>query len=130
MAANDPLDADTGPNGLQNYPVLTSVRSTSGNVNITGSLESKPSTTYELEFFGNDAVDPSGFGEGRTFLGATNVTTNASGHADFEVSYPLLAGALRSDRDRDRSVRQHLRVFRLARATAKHFHPARYPDRR
>ncbi|MDQ3117161.1 MAG: right-handed parallel beta-helix repeat-containing protein [Verrucomicrobiota bacterium] len=95
VAANDPGDADAGPNGLQNYPVLTSVSITSGNVNITGSLESKASTTYELEFFGNDVLDPSGFGEGRTFLGATNVTTDGSGHVDFEVNYPLLAGALR-----------------------------------
>ena len=95
VAMNDPGDADTGPNGLQNYPVLTSVASASGNVSIVGSLDSMPSTTYELEFFGNDALDPSGFGEGRTFLGATNVTTDASGHVAFEVSYPLLAGALR-----------------------------------
>jgi hypothetical protein len=99
VAANDPGDADTGPNGLQNYPVLTSVKVSpvsNDEVNITGSLESRPSTTYLLEFFGNDALDPSNYGEGKTFLGSTNVTTDASGHISFEtVGFPLVPGALR-----------------------------------
>ena len=95
VAANDPGDADTGPNGLQNYPALTLVRIAAGNVNIVGSLDSMPNTSYALEFFGNDALDPSGFGEGRTFLGDTDVTTDASGHADFDTTFPLLPGALR-----------------------------------
>ena len=99
VAANDPGDADTGPNGLQNYPVLTSVSVspvTNDQVNITGSLDSLPSTTYDLDFFGNDAIDPSGFGEGKTFLGSQSVTTDASGHVSFAtVGFPLVPGAFR-----------------------------------
>jgi hypothetical protein len=99
VTPNDPGDTDTGPNGLQNYPVLTSVSVSpvsNDGVRITGSLDSRPSTTYDLEFFGNDALDPSGFGEGRYFLGSTPVTTDASGHISFEtIEFPLVPGALR-----------------------------------
>ena len=96
VTPNDAGDADTGPNGYQNFPLLTSVGVATGNAIITGSLDSLPSTTYELEFFGNDVLDPSGYGEGRYFLGATNVTTDASGHVSFEtVGFPLVPGALR-----------------------------------
>ena len=92
---NDPGDADTGPNGFQNYPVLTSVSVAGGNAEILGTLDSAASTTYRVEFFGNDAIDPSNYGEGKTFLGATDVATDGSGHATFDVTFPLLPGALR-----------------------------------
>ncbi|MGI8957392.1 MAG: beta strand repeat-containing protein [Chthoniobacterales bacterium] len=94
VTLNDPGDADTGPNGYQNFPLLSKVTVTSGNAEILGSLDSHASTTYRLEFFGNDALDPSNYGEGKTFLGATSVTTDASGHAAFDVTFPALEGAL------------------------------------
>ena len=86
--ANDPLDADTGPNGQQNYPVLDWT-STGNPTTVTGTLHSKPNATYRVEFFHNDVCDtfPNGFpnggrfGEGETFLGAIEVSTNASGNA-------------------------------------------------
>ncbi|HZY85143.1 MAG TPA: hypothetical protein VFE78_09955, partial [Gemmataceae bacterium] len=34
-----------------------------------------------VEFFANAAADPSGFGEGQTFLGAATVSTDTNGHA-------------------------------------------------
>ena len=95
VTPNDPLDADTGPNDYQNFPVITSARVTGDTVKILGTFDSAASKTYRLEFFGNDALDPSNYGEGKTFLGSTDVTTNASGHADLDVSFPALAGALR-----------------------------------
>jgi len=90
---NDDCDADTGANNLQNYPVLTSITNTSGNVNIVGTLNSTANTTFRLEFFGNDAVDPSSFGEGQVFLGFANVTTDASCNAAFDVNFPAAPGA-------------------------------------
>ena len=92
VTPNDPGDADTGPNNLQNFPVITSVANSSGSVNIIGTLDSLPSATYHLEFFGNDKVDPSHFGEGQSFLGSSDVTTNASGSASFDVTFPIAAG--------------------------------------
>src|SRR5262249_47227705 len=44
-----------------------------------GSIVAAPSTTYRIEFFGNDQCDASGFGEGQTPLGSTDVTTLGSG---------------------------------------------------
>ena len=93
VTPNDDCDTDTGPNNLQNYPVLTSITATSGNVNIIGTLNGAEGTTFRLEFFGNDAVDPSSFGEGQVFLGFANVTTDASCNAAFDVNFPAVSGA-------------------------------------
>ncbi len=95
LTPNDDGDVDTGPNGLQNFPVLTSVKVLNANAEVTGTLGSHPSTTYHVEFFGNDAIDPTNYGEGKTFLGANDVTTDASGHAAFDLTFPLVPGALR-----------------------------------
>src|SRR5262249_21259281 len=40
-------------------------------------------TSFTLEFFANAVCDPSGFGEGQSFLGQTSVTTNSQGNVDF-----------------------------------------------
>ena len=81
---NDPGDSDTGPNNLQNFPVLTSAAS--GSTTIEGALNSAPNTEFRLEFFSNSACDPSGHGEGETFLGATTVTTDGGGNVGFTVT--------------------------------------------
>ena len=81
--ANDPGDADTGPNNLQNYPVITSAPVAAGNVTISGTLNSAASTTFRMEFFSNAACDASGSGEGQTFIGSANVITNGGGNATF-----------------------------------------------
>jgi CSLREA domain-containing protein len=83
VTPNDPGDADTGPNNLQNFPVLTSV-TTNGNPVIRGTLNSQANQSYRIEFFSSPAADPSGFGEGQVYLGFVNVTTNASGDAAIE----------------------------------------------
>lgn len=95
VTPNDPCDAETGPNNLQNYPVLKSVTNTDGNVNITGTLNSLANSTFRLEFFRNDAVDPSGFGEGQVFLGSMDVTTDAGCNATFNTNLPSIAVAQR-----------------------------------
>ena len=93
--ANDSCDTDTGTNNLQNYPVLTSVTNTSGSVNITGTLNSTANTAFRLEFFRNDAIDPSGFGEGQVFLGSVDVLTDANCNATFNVNFPTVPIAQR-----------------------------------
>jgi hypothetical protein len=89
VTINDPMDADTGNNDLQNYPLLTSAEIDGANIIIQGRLESRPSLLYRIEFFSNFECDPSGFGEGETFLGATQVVTSATGFATFSVSLPM-----------------------------------------
>ncbi len=90
---NDACDADTGANNQQNFPVLTSAVIAAGNVTISGTLNSTASTTFRVEFFSNGVCDPSGNGEGQTFLGFALVTTNASCNGVFgPLLFPVPAG--------------------------------------
>src|SRR5262249_51997187 len=51
VTANDNCDGDTGPNNLQNFPVLTSVVAGATNTTITGTLNSTANTPFRIEFF-------------------------------------------------------------------------------
>ncbi len=100
VTINDALDADSGPNGLQNYPVITSATlNSSGAVVITFTLDSAapPSfNQFSVKAFSNDACNPSGHGEGRysALYNYTTVNTDATGHASgtITLSAPLSAG--------------------------------------
>ena len=50
---------------------------------ISGTLSGEPDTTYYLDFYANQACDPSGAGEGQTYLQDWQVTTDGSGLAEF-----------------------------------------------
>jgi EF hand len=89
VTANDPLDADTGPNELQNYPVLATVTGHAERTTITGTLDSTPNTTFVLEFFASPAAGSTGYGPGMTPLGTRTVTTAADGHVDFTIVLPV-----------------------------------------
>lgn len=91
VTPNDACDADTGPNNLQNYPEVTSVSSAGGITSIAGTLNSVANVTYRLEFFANNPADSSGFGEGQSFIGTTNVTTGANCTASFNLNVPQIA---------------------------------------
>ncbi len=83
---NDATDVDIGPNDLMNYPVLTSAGAT-----ITGSLASGgASDMFTLDFFSNAGCDPSGHGEGATYIGSADV---AGGGVVFDVPLAVAAGS-------------------------------------
>ncbi|HEX5124101.1 MAG TPA: hypothetical protein VFV97_12715 [Rhodanobacteraceae bacterium] len=87
---NDDGDADTGPNGFQNYPVVSLVTIDPHTaVHVSGRLNSTADTAFRLEFFANAGCDPSGNGEGEIFLGSLDVTTSGNdatfGPLDFAV---------------------------------------------
>jgi hypothetical protein len=86
---NHAMNPDVGPNNRQNYPVLTSVTVSGGTTTITGTLHSAASKTNRIEFFSNTTADPSGYGQGQTYLGFTTVTTNSSGDASFTAVLSL-----------------------------------------
>lgn len=89
---NDSLDADTGPNGLQNYPVLTLVAPEGA----WGTLSSAPLSEYYLECFASSQCDPSGYGEGVRWLGGLYVTTDDEGAVSFYCPFetPAPVGSL------------------------------------
>jgi CSLREA domain-containing protein len=94
VTPNDPGDADTGANNLQNFPIVTSAPVSGGTATIQGTLNSAANTLFRLEFFSNLSCDDSGNGEGQKLIAFTNVTTNASGNATFSVpvSTAILSG--------------------------------------
>jgi hypothetical protein len=89
VTTNDTCDTDNGANHLQNFPVITSSTSDVNVVTIAGFLPGAPSTTFRLEFFANATCDPSGFGDGESFIGSTNVTTGANCTSNFTVTLPV-----------------------------------------
>ncbi len=96
VTPNDAGDGDTGPNNLQNYPVLASAAVAGATTTIRGTLNSAPNATFRIEFFANAACDGSGFGEGETLLGFTSVTTSTAGTASFSVDLPVAVAVGRS----------------------------------
>lgn len=89
VTVNDIGDPDTGPNNLQNFPVITAASSSGNSVTVVGTLNSTAATVFRVEFFTNPVADPSGFGEGTRFLGARTVTTDASGNGSFAFALAL-----------------------------------------
>jgi CSLREA domain-containing protein len=91
--ANDALDADTGTNGRQNFPVvLASTIQAGGLLQVQGTLDSKPSTTYWIDAYANASCDASNNGEGDVYVGSSQVLTDGSGHAAFSIGGVAVPG--------------------------------------
>ena len=87
VSANDTGDGDDGPNDMQNYPVLAEARVSGATTVVTGTLNSRASRTYQVQFFANNFCNPTGFGEAKYWIGDGTVTTNASGNGAFSVAF-------------------------------------------
>jgi len=85
VTANDPGDADKGPNGLQNYPIIAAVEG-GDFLWLSASLNSTPNSTFTLEFFATPPGNPPSYGEGQKFLGYTQITTDGAGNASFSAT--------------------------------------------
>jgi len=83
---NDAGDADSGPNGLQNFPVLVSQVPASGPRTVAGTLQSAPGSPFRIDLYSSSDCDPSGNGEGEFFLGSAQVMTDGNGDAAFEIN--------------------------------------------
>lgn len=92
VTANDPCDADPGPNNFQNFPVITSAAISGGSATVQGSLNSTASATFTIEFFASSTPDPAGNGEGQTYVGSTTVTTDGGCNGGFNVVLPVPTG--------------------------------------
>ena len=81
------LDADSGPNGLQNTPDLFRVGTDeSSTITILGSINSEASSDYRIEFFATTAADPENAGEAERYLGFISVTSDNDGLASFSTT--------------------------------------------
>lgn len=88
VTLNDTGDSDTGPNNYMNYPVINSASQNLLNLNVNFDLDAadSPTNQYRVEFFANDTADPSGYGEGQTFLGYT--TLSPGSNQDVSITLP------------------------------------------
>jgi CSLREA domain-containing protein len=86
---NDPGDADTGANNLQNKPVLRFVAPRPRGTFVTGSVNGVPDgVNFSVDFFSSPRPDPSGFGEGKTFLGTARLAGGPQEVEGFATTVP------------------------------------------
>jgi hypothetical protein len=80
--------APNNPNNFQDFPVLASAVSSGSSTVVAGTFSeaAEKNTTLTLDFYANAAPDPSGYGQGQTYLGSTQVTTDGSGNASISVN--------------------------------------------
>ncbi|MDF1840569.1 MAG: PKD domain-containing protein [Rubripirellula sp.] len=79
VTPNDSAEED----GIQNYPLLSTAVAGSSTT-VSGVLQSSAGE-FDLDFYASEEPDPSGYGEGKRYLGSTSVTTDESGTANFLV---------------------------------------------
>lgn len=86
---NDISDPDTGSNIYMNFPVLNSAVQNGTKVTMNLSLDAEGTTDaaglYRVELFANDSADPSGYGEGQTYLGYAMVANGENQEIDFTI---------------------------------------------
>jgi CSLREA domain-containing protein len=82
------IDLASGANNDQAAPTLTSSVGSGSTIQIQGSLSSAADTDYVVEFFRSPACDPSGAGEGATYLASSTEHTDSGGTASFNLSVP------------------------------------------
>lgn len=88
---NDSLDADTGANDGQNFPILDSITFDYPiSASIYGRMNSVPFGWYRLDFYKSDTCNPSWFGDGETWIGKGMVYCDETGSATFDI---LVLGA-------------------------------------
>ena len=86
VTANDAGDGDTGPNNLQNYPVITNAFISGQNTIISGTLNSTANRSFWIDVYMNFDADPSGYGQAQVPVGSVAVTNNAGGNSVFTVN--------------------------------------------
>ena len=97
VTPNDPDDTDTGPNDLQNFPVLTSVFRTGTGIQINGTLDRPAGQLqrfYTIAIYANTSCDPSGHGEGERFLGSQLVALANGSSEGFSFALDVPGGLL------------------------------------
>jgi hypothetical protein len=90
ISLNDPGDSDVGANLGQNFPIIHTVTFAAATITIDGTLDSAPNTLFDLDFYANPGCSrrPADPLQGELYLGASQVTTDVSGHGTFSVELP------------------------------------------
>jgi len=86
---NDLGDGDTGPNNLQNFPIITSTSFLSDRTTVRGGLNSTPSATFTIQLYARDLTEGT-LDFLANVLDTETITTNAAGQAYFTFDLPPL----------------------------------------
>jgi hypothetical protein len=90
VTPNDEGDGDTGPNDLQNFPVIEQAIVSEDSLTVSGHLDTQPGSEYRIELFLNEECDPgTGHGEGALFLGSILVTPGGDGLGLFSETFAI-----------------------------------------
>ena len=73
--------------------VITSAITIGTTTTIKGTLRSSPKKTFIIQLFSSSQKDPSGYGEGKEFMGERRVTTNRDGRGSFTFETGDITGA-------------------------------------
>lgn len=95
----DPLDADSGPNGRVNAPVLTSARTSGtlpgfyiGDAMTTGMISTTPNTSVTINIYAAPQRGPLGHAEANVLVASERVQTDAAGNATFTFRRGVTGG--------------------------------------
>ncbi len=80
----------SGPNDLENYPVVTAAGA-GAETSVSLSFLSLPNGSYTIDFYASPQPDPSGYGQGQSYLGSVSVTTDANGLLNPPTTFILTA---------------------------------------
>lgn len=87
VTANDPLDADTGPNTLLNFPLISSVEQVSGGWRVIGVQNTAANTPITLYFYASSGFPSINTNEGGRLVGSAQVVTDGTGTAPFDITF-------------------------------------------
>ena len=71
-----------GPNNWQPYPVLSAAYAGPSASFVAGTATGPSGATVTIDFYANDTSDPSGYGQGKTYLGSTTATAGSTFQAN------------------------------------------------
>jgi trimeric autotransporter adhesin len=83
VTPNDGLDPDSGPNTLQNFPVITRAERTGETTTVEGDLTSVPNEPFILEFFQASGKSR----QGKVYLGGSSASTGPNGELPFSLEF-------------------------------------------
>lgn len=95
VSFNDPLDVDSGPNGMQNFPVLVSAEAIDSGIRVTGEIDLPAAGGVAMDFYASAACDATGHGEGERFLGTLPQYFDKAGVNRFSFDLPFPDSGLR-----------------------------------
>ncbi len=83
-----------GANNYQSFPVISSAVINGSALNISGVITGSPNAHLVIDFYANLAADPSGYGEGRMYLGSLTADADSTGYATIQGVIPAPASPM------------------------------------